>query len=167
MIKLNVMQAGPVPEGNACARTLSVTGSLHRPAPTPGELKALERAIVQLPPADTSETHHFADGIYGREMFIPAGTVLTGKIHRFSTLNVLIEGEITVTTPEGMRRLKAPAIFVSPPGGKKAGFAHTDVRWLNVHPTEETDLAAIESQFIEPEDLPARITQEVACLGQQ
>ena len=167
MIALNVTQAGPLPEGGACARTLSVSGALRRPVPTREELKALERAIVQLPPADTRETHHFADGIYGREMFIPAGTVLTGKVHRFSTLNVLIEGEITVTTPEGMRRLKAPAIFVSPPGGKKAGFAHTDVRWLNVHPTEETDLAAIEQQFIEPEDLPERITKEVACLGQQ
>lgn len=164
---LHVQQAGPAPEGNACAITLSVSGTLHRPSPSREELKALERAIVQLPPADTSETHHFADGIYGREMFIPAGTVLTGKVHRFSTLNVLIEGEITVTTPQGMRRLRAPAVFVSPPGGKKAGFAHTDVRWLNVHPTEETDLAVIEQQFIEPEELPERITKEVACLGQQ
>lgn len=134
--------------------------------PSYEQIRALEAEITNLPPVETPVTHHFADGIYGREMFIPAGTVLTGKIHRFSTLNVLIEGEITVTTPEGMRRLKAPAVFVSPPGGKKAGFAHTNVRWLNVHPTEETDLAAIEQQFIEPEEFPARITQESKpCLG--
>lgn len=123
--------------------------------PTYDQLKSLEGEIAKLPPADCPVTHHFADGVYGREMFIPAGTVLTGKIHRHSTLNVLIQGEITVTTPEGMKRICAPAVFVSAPGCKKAGYAHTDVRWLNVHPTKLKDLSAIEAKFIEPEALPA------------
>ena len=140
-----------------------------RPAlPSYDQIKALECEIAKLPPAETVESHHFANGIYGRELFIPAGTVLTGKIHKHSTLNVLIEGRITVTTPSGIQTIEAPAVFVSPPGCKKVGYAHTDCRWLNVHPTEETDLAKIESQFIEPEELPARIQQEaVVCLGQQ
>jgi hypothetical protein len=84
-------------------------------------------------------------------MFIPAGSVLTGKIHRYSTLNLLIQGEITVTTPEGVKRISAPAVFVSPPMTKKVGFAHTDVRWVNVHPTRLHDVAAIEQKFIVPE----------------
>ena len=124
-------------------------------SPTYGQLKELEAAIAQLPSVECPVTHHFATGVYGREMFIPAGTVLTGKIHIHDTLNVLLEGEITVTTPEGMRRLKAPAVFVSPPGCKKAGYAHTDVRWLNFHGTKLTDLSAIEAKFIEPEVFPA------------
>lgn len=128
--------------------------------PTYEQLKALEHAIVDnCEPAELKETHHFADGIYGRELFIPAGTVLTGKIHRHSTLNLLIQGDITVTTPEGMRRIQAPAVFVSEPGTKKAGYAHTDTIWVNVHPTKITDLAAIEAKFIVPEELPA-ITAE-------
>lgn len=128
--------------------------------PTYGQLKDLEQAIVdRCEPAALEETHHFADGIYGRELFIPAGTVLTGKIHRHSTLNLLIQGDITVTTPEGMKRIQAPAVFVSAPGAKKAGYAHTDTIWVNVHPTKITDLAAIEAKFIVPEELPA-ITAE-------
>lgn len=128
--------------------------------PSYEQLKALEQAIVDnCEPAALKETHHFADGIYGRELFIPAGTVLTGKIHRHSTLNLLIQGDITVTTPDGMKRIQAPAVFVSPPGTKKAGYAHTDTRWVNVHPTKITDLAAIEAKFIVPEELPA-ITAE-------
>lgn len=119
--------------------------------PTREELHNLEAAIRKLPPQECPVEHHFADGIYGRVMHIPAGTVLTGKVHRFATLNVLVHGEITVTTPTGMQRLKAPAIFTSLPGCKKAGFAHTDVIWLNVHPTKLRDVAAIESKFIEPE----------------
>lgn len=128
--------------------------------PTYGQLKDLEMAIADnCEPAALKETHHFADGIYGRELFIPAGTVLTGKIHRHSTLNLLIQGDITVTTPEGMKRIQAPAVFVSAPGAKKAGYAHTDTIWVNVHPTKITDLAAIEAKFIVPEELPA-ITAE-------
>lgn len=128
--------------------------------PTYEQLKALEHAIADnCEPAALKETHHFADGIYGRELFIPAGTVLTGKIHRHSTLNLLIQGDITVTTPDGMKRIQAPAVFVSEPGTKKAGYAHTDTIWVNVHPTKITDLAAIEAKFIVPEELPA-LTKE-------
>lgn len=129
--------------------------------PTYGQMKQLEQAIADnCEPAELKETHHFADGIYGRELFIPAGTVLTGKIHRHSTLNLLIQGDITVTTPEGMKRIQAPAVFVSEPGTKKAGYAHTDTIWVNVHPTKITDLAAIEAKFIVPEELPALTTEK-------
>lgn len=134
---------------------LAVPSMFPAVQPSREQLRELEDEIRKLPPAALVETHHFADGIYGRELFIPAGTVLTGKVHIHSTLNILVKGDITVTTPEGMKRLQAPAVFVSPPGCKKAGFAHTDTIWINVHPTEETDLARIEQQFIEPEPVPA------------
>lgn len=137
-------------------------------SPSYGELRQLESAIAsQCEPVDCPVTHHWADGIYGREMFIPAGTVLTGKIHRFSTLNFLMQGEITVTTPDGMRRISAPAIFTSDPGCKKAGYAHTDVVWVNVHPTKLRDVDAIESKFIEPEAPVLISSEEVPCLGEQ
>ena len=120
--------------------------------PSYEQLRELERAMLeQLEPVEAPVTHHFADGVYGREMFIPAGTMLTGKVHRFSTLNLLIQGEITVTTPEGVKRICAPAVFTSPAGCKKVGFAHTDVRWVNVHPTKLTNVADIEAKFIVPE----------------
>lgn len=135
--------------------------------PTYQELRALEIQILEnCEQTECPVTHHWADGIYGREMFIPAGTVLTGKIHRFATLNFLMQGEITVTTPDGMRRIKAPAIFTSEPGCKKAGYAHTDVIWVNVHPTKLRDVASIEAKFIEPE-APAFISKEAPCLGAQ
>lgn len=133
--------------------------------PTYEQLRELEAAIVSTgDPSECPETHHWADGMYGREVFIPAGTVLTGKIHKQSTLNFLMQGEITVTTPDGMRRLKAPAIFTSEAGCKKAGYAHTDVIWVNVHPTKLRDLASIEAKFIEPE-APLMLNKESVCLG--
>lgn len=136
------------------------------PTPTYAQIRRLEEAMIaNLEPAEAPVTHHFADGIYGREMFIPAGTMLTGKIHRFSTLNLLLKGDITVTTPEGVRRIQAPAVFTSAPGCKKVGYAHADTIWVNVHPTKLTDVDAIEQKFIEPEP-PLAITKEtIPCLG--
>ena len=107
----------------------------------------LEEAIKQLPPAEAPTTHHFASGVYGREMLIPAGVMLTGKIHKTACLNVISKGDITVATEFGNKRIKAPYTFVSPPGVKRAGYAHEDTIWICFHGTEETDLDKIEEQF--------------------
>lgn len=122
------------------------------PNPSYAQIKRLEsEMLAKLNPVDAPVTHHFAHGIYGRELFIPAGSLLTGKMHRYSTLNLLIKGEITVTTPDGLKRIHAPAIFTSPAGVKKIGYAHTDTIWVNVHPTKLTNLDDIEAKFIIPE----------------
>jgi len=141
--------------------------------PTYSQIRALEAAMLAT--GQTIEPHvehHWADGIYGREMVAEADSLVVGKVHRQATLNVLLEGEITVTTPQGLRRICAPAVFTSPAGTKKVGYAHTRVRWLNVHPTRLTDLAAIESKFIAPEPphgeaLHHAPEEERPCLGQQ
>lgn len=100
--------------------------------------------------------HHFAHGVYGRELFIPAGTTLTGKIHKYSNMSILIQGEMLVLTEHGTKHVKAPYVEVAPAGSKRAGHALTDCRWVNVHGTDDTDLTKIEAAFIaqdEPEFL--------------
>lgn len=123
--------------------------------PSYDQIRELERRILRdCAPVECEVAHHFADQVYGREMRIPAGTVLTGKIHRHATLNILAQGTIRVTTADGsVRELTAPAVFVSPPGCKKVGLALTDVVWINAHPniTNTQDLDAIEAAMIEPE----------------
>ena len=120
--------------------------------PTYEQIRALEHEIAKLPEVETPLTHHFADGVYGREMFIPAGTVITGKIHRTATLNVLLSGVVQITSESGeVALLEAPQVFVTEPGTKKVCYAHTDARFMNVHPTRLRDLAAIEAKFIVPE----------------
>ncbi len=133
--------------------------------PTLSQIQQCEAAIRDLPPFEIEPVHYFADGLYGREITIPAGTVLTGKIHRGEHLNFLMQGDITVWTEDGMKRLQAPAVIVSKPGTKRVGFAHTDTVWVCVHASQETELAALEAQLIEPE-VPALTTDgERACLG--
>jgi quercetin dioxygenase-like cupin family protein len=125
----------------------SITESTRPPSHE--QLTEFERLIKQdLGEVELPVTHHFSEGVYARELFIPKGTVLTGKIHKFTNLNILIEGELSVSTDTGIKRVKAPFLVVSPPGTKRVAYAHEDSRWLTVHGTTETDLDVIEQAFV-------------------
>lgn len=118
------------------------------------DIKILEDSIRKQPDCvegDRSEMplkHTFGDGIYVRELNIPKGFLVVGKIHKTRTLNILLKGDITILTENGIRRMKAPEYFIGSPGEKKVGFAHEDTVWVNVLPTEETNLDKIEDKFI-------------------
>lgn len=116
-----------------------------------------ERSLSQVPGAflESSEdfpvTHHFADGIYVRELFIPKGGCITGKIHRHSHPSFLMQGEISIVSESGgIQRLKAPCVVMAPKGTKRVGYAHEDTIWVTVHATNETDIEKIEQEVIAP-----------------
>ncbi len=109
----------------------------------------LEQAIRnELPLIEGVVVHHRSYGVYGRELRVPAGSVIVGHIHKFENMNVLLEGEMTVITEDGPKRVGPGFLVVSPPGTKRSAYAHTDCRWLTVHGTHETDIEKIEQQFI-------------------
>jgi len=116
-------------------------------------LKDLEDPLRQLPQAELGYTHHFSDGVYGRERFAPQGTLIIGKRHRYKTLTILLKGELSVYTDndDKVKNLIAPCVFVSDANTKKMTYSHTDTVLMTVHPTEETDLDKIEEEFIMPE----------------
>ena len=107
----------------------------------------LENEVRKLPPVDLPVRHYFSPGCYARELFIPAGTVLTGKIHKYQQLNILSQGEISVLTEDGVKRVKAPFTVVSPAGTKRIAYAHTDCTWTTILATDETDPDVIEDEF--------------------
>lgn len=95
--------------------------------------------------------HTFADGIYVREIRIPAGKCLTGKIHKHSHPNFLMSGIVDVFTEAGgYERLEGPLSMISPPGTKRALITITDCVWVTVHvnPTNTQDLDDLEEIVI-------------------
>lgn len=116
--------------------------------PTREMFNRLEDAMRELPPAEAPVTHHFANGMYAREMRIPKGTLVTGKIHKEEHFFVISQGDVSILTEDGMKRLQASEIFVGKPGLKRAAYAHTDAVCIAIHRTPETDLAKIEAQCV-------------------
>lgn len=124
--------------------------------PTVPQLKRLEQAIREnCEPVVTEPQHFFANGIYGRVLPIPAGTVMVGKTHRHEHLVMLIKGEVSINTERGMERITAPHVWVSPVGAKRALLTHTDCEFMTVHlnPDNTKDMDALEAEIIVPESL--------------
>lgn len=100
-------------------------------------------------PASCPVKHHFAPGSYGREMTLPAGLVVVGKIHKHAHINVISKGRVQVfTEQEGVLELAAPCTFVSSPGTKRVVHVLEETVWTTVHVTDKTDLAEIEREVI-------------------
>lgn len=114
------------------------------------KIVALEAVMLRMPQVEIKTTHHFAPGIYMREIFIPKGTTLTGKIHKTEHLNILSQGDLSVMTEDGIKRFKASKIIKSNPGIKRVGFAHEDSVWITVHPnvTDEQDVPNLEAALV-------------------
>ena len=101
------------------------------------QIEFLKQESLKLPQVEIPIFNFFADGVYVREMRVPAGTTITGKIHKTSTVDVLLEGSIVVVNDTGVPvRMDAPLVFESLPGISKAGYAITDIRWLTIHGVE-------------------------------
>lgn len=122
-------------------------------APTLERIQQFQAQIAKLPQIETEPAHYFADGMYGRELAIPAGSVVVGKIHRHEHLVQLLSGEATIVTDQGRERVTGPKTWVSPPGCKRALMTHTDCLFFTVHLNADNtrDLDAIEDYVIEPE----------------
>lgn len=96
--------------------------------------------------------HHFADGMYCRELFRPKDTTIVGKVHKREHFYIVLSGEVTIVGDGKRERVRAPRIFVSAPGTKRAVYAHEDSICITVHRTFETDLEAIERELVEPDE---------------
>ena len=106
--------------------------------PTLAMIERLERVLLAATHAhvDVPVEDIFAPGIYCRKAYIPAGTVLTGKIHLTEHANIAV-GDITVWTEQGMRRITGVETLVSLPGCKRVGYAHAPTVWITVHPNPD------------------------------
>lgn len=103
------------------------------------KVKALEEVLLEAPQVDCPVRHHFAPGIYAREITIPKGTVLTGAVHKTQNLAVLSQGKLQLVTDDGTTIISAPHILTVMPGMKNAAYALEDSVWTNFFPTEETN----------------------------
>lgn len=109
---------------------------------------AFEKLVRQYPQIDLKVTNYFSHGIYARQIDIPAGIILTGEIHKYSNLNILIKGKIKVSIADEIELIEAPYIIISPPGTKRIAQAITDCTWITIHGTFSTNLDDIREYFI-------------------
>ena len=130
------------------------------------KVNLLEAEMLKQKQLDLPVKHYFAPNVYARELFIPKGTLLTGKIHKYAQLNILSKGDMSVLTDEGVVRVQAPFTIVSPPGTKRIALAHEDCVWTTVLGTDETDPDVIEQKFTAKDELEyLKFCEAMKCLS--
>jgi hypothetical protein len=104
------------------------------------KLSQLETLMLQEEQVEIPVEHRFSGGIYAREITIPKGTLLTGRIHKFDHFDIMLSGDVTVSTDNGeVKRLTGLNIMEGKAGKKRAGFAHEDTHWITFHSVDERD----------------------------
>jgi hypothetical protein len=98
-------------------------------------------------PISPEVIHHFSPGVYAREVRIPKGTVLTGKIHKTEHLCIL-NGDIEIASQDGKGRFTGYLTFLSKPGVKRIGYAHEDTVFTTIHAIEGTDISELEKALV-------------------
>lgn len=112
------------------------------------EMKKVEQ--LELPPK-----HYFAKGLYARELFMPAGTLITSKVHKSEHICIISKGclYLVMVTDGNTERIhiKAPYTFVSHPGNtgtKRILYIEEDTVWTTVHATNEKDISKLEDELV-------------------
>ena len=111
-----------------------------------------DRAIGQLPGARFGDdacplTHTFGDGVYIRQITMPANTVVVSEIHTTNHPYFVIKGKVSVLTEDGTVCIKAPYWGMTKAGTKRVLRIHEETVWITVHATEETDPVKIREQI--------------------
>lgn len=131
-------------------------------------IKGLAVQMQASPDSVSSSTcpvkHVFAPGTYAREITMPAGLLVMGKLHRHSHINVISKGRVKVLTEFGVQDLAAPCTFTSEVGTQRVVLVLEETVWTTIHITQETDLAKIEEEIIAKDHSLLELTADYAVM---
>lgn len=116
-------------------------------------IDALEVALLnRFEKIDCPLNHTFGDGLYVREIFMPAGSKVTSKIHKERHPYFVMKGSANVFVDGvGWRLIEAPCFGWTEAGTRRVLDILTDTFWITVHsnPDDAKDLDKIEERIIE------------------
>lgn len=112
------------------------------------KINALEEELLQIGSVFIPVKHVFFKGGYARQVTMPSGIIAIGHAHSDECLNIVSKGSVSVLINGEMRKISAPATFVSPPYDRKVGYVHEELIWTTVHATDLTQIEDAESKLI-------------------
>jgi hypothetical protein len=122
-----------------------------------GTLDELESVMLEnFPIINCPLVHRFTEGLYVREIFMPAGSLITSKIHKTQHQFFILKGAVSVWTNEGEEvYLEAPYIGTTEPGTRRLLYIWEDCIWATSHPNPDNEtVEQIEERIIEKYDNP-------------
>jgi hypothetical protein len=87
--------------------------------------------------------------MYIREIFMPAGTLLTSKIHKTNHPFVVTKGKCKVFDGNKIEHIEGPHTGITEPNTRRLLYIEEDTTWLTFHVTDKTDVDEIEKEIIQ------------------
>jgi len=139
------------------SRSSQLTGD----GPLHAAIDELEQAMLGQPGMliDMPLVHRFTDEIYIREIFNPAGALITTKVHKIEHPFVIMSGRISTFVPEDGGRIEhhaGPYMGITKAGTRRVILVHEDTVFITFHPnpTNTRDLNELEELLIERRVMP-------------
>jgi hypothetical protein len=85
----------------------------------------------------------FTDGQYIREIFMPAGQIITTKIHKKLHPFFVMSGKMSIVSEDGVIEIEAPYHGITKPGTKRVIYTHEDTVFITVHATQKTTIEEV------------------------
>lgn len=125
----------------------------NKEIPSRKDIERLQEAMLPIQCEQPIPEHHFCPGVYARELVVPAGMLIVGKIHKHDHFIFVLSGKAEVASEFGKELVEAGHFSISKAGVKRVVLALEDTRFVTIHHNSEDsqDLSVIEDAHIEHE----------------
>lgn len=110
------------------------------------QIEELEKELLYLPQVDVPVLNTIHDGIYCRQITLPAGAFAIGHEHTGDFINIVVKGKCSVLIDGSVREI-GPSTFISKGHDRKVGYIHEDTTWITVHRTDLDSINEIENSL--------------------
>lgn len=112
--------------------------TLEKPVDVHEFIDNLQVVMSELPQVNCPLKHVFSPGMYIRQIFMPAGTVIVSKIHNTTHPYIVSMGIVDVYNSEKdeVVHIEAPYLGITKPGTRRVLNVITDCIWTTFHPLD-------------------------------
>jgi len=115
-----------------------------RETPMLKRVESLETAMLKLPQSEIPVRNFEGDNIYAREIEVPAGTFLTGGLHKYDHISILVKGKLLYWTLDDDEAsiLNGYSVNITKAGTKRVVYVLEDSIWITSHHVPGNDRTA-------------------------
>jgi hypothetical protein len=113
-------------------------------------IDVVESIIAQQEQVECPVIHRFTPNMYIREVFVPAGTLLTSKTHKKEHPYVLSQGTITMWDGEGGKvDICSPYCGITKENARRVVYVHQDCVFTTFHVSDKTTVEEVEKDIFQ------------------
>lgn len=137
MINANIIDIEPVDISTNLIRSIKDVFSNRSPEKSRAIFDKLETSLLTLPQLDEDDfslKEWQSGGMYCREITIPKGAMLTGRIYKRDHIEIMVSGDISIVSDCGIsKRYLGHNTIEAKAGKRQAGYAHEETVWITIN----------------------------------